>query len=283
RTVDLELDRSFSEHAPRAFPRWLLPNLVRARYRHLPEQIPPDRVREIAAEAQLYAPYDPMREVLPTYHRLIMYHALCDIALGLEGSPLLGCSVFGVSGPSSSDGHLLIGRNFDLEQDVFDRDKVVLRLSETGKIPFVSVGWAGMTGVVTGLSREGIYVSVNGGRAGQTQKEGVPLPFLLRDVLQRAHSIDEAIAIARATKVMVPHILFIGDGKTGEMAVVERSTTELAVRRAPPGTFFVTNHFLTGALEGDARNREVMKTSTTLARYERLEQLLPPKAPALDI
>src|SRR5262245_45456525 len=108
----------------RALPRpaqLLLPRLARMRYRHLPEHIPADRVRELAAEAQAYAPSDPIPDVLPTYHRLVFYHALYDIALGYEKSPLLGCSIVAGAG--------LIGRNFDLEQDAFDKDKVILRVA----------------------------------------------------------------------------------------------------------------------------------------------------------
>jgi isopenicillin-N N-acyltransferase like protein len=143
-------------------------------------------------------------------------------------------------------------------------------VAETGKIPFVSVGWAGMTGVVTGLSKEGIFVAVNGGRAGEPRADGVPLPFVLREVLERAHSLDEAIEVARGMPVMVSHILFLADA-AGDTVIIERSPAKFVVRR---GALFVTNHFLDPELAADPHNKEIEKISSTLARYQRLEELV---------
>src|SRR5262249_6924509 len=134
-----------------------------------------------------------------------------------------------------------------------------------------------------GLSARGIYAAVNGGRAGTPRAEGTPLPLVLRDILQQAHSLDQAIAIARAHTVMVSHILFLGDGESGEMAVIERSPTDFVVRRSAPGTLYVTNHFLAAPLAADPHNQEILRTSTTLARYARLAELLPPAGPPLDL
>ena len=259
RSVDAALMEKF-----RALPggaQLLLPRLARFRYRHLPQYIPKDRLRELAAEAQAYAPSDPIPNVLPTYHRLVFYHALYDIALGYEKSPLLGCSI--VCGVG------LCGRNFDLEQDEFDKNKVVTRVAETGRIPYVSVGWAGMTGVVTGLSRAGLFVAVNGARAGQPLADGVPLPFVLREVLQKATTLDEAISIAHGMPVMVSHIMFMADAN-GDTVVIERSPETFVVRRGP---LWVTNHFFDPALANDPHNQEIERISSTLARYERLRQL----------
>jgi hypothetical protein len=272
--VDVDLQGQFRAHVHNALGRLLMPALARLRFRQLPASIALDRQRELAAEAAVYAPHDPVADVLPTYHRLLLYHALYDMALSFERSPLLGCSIFAVSGAAARpDGHLLVARNFDLEQDELDRDKVVIRVAERGRIPFAQVGWAGLTGVVTGLSARGIYAAVNGARAGEPRSQGVPLPFVLREVLGRAHSLEEAIAVAREQPVMVSHILFLGDGQTGRTAVIERSPSQFAVRRFPPGVSFVTNHFLSPELAGDPRNREVERSSTTLARYQRLAEL----------
>jgi hypothetical protein len=111
----------------------------------------------------------------------------------------------------------------------------------------------------------------------------VPLPFVLRAILQGARSLDDAIRIAGSLPVMVSHILFLGDGRTGEMAVLERSPSRLLVRRSEPGSFYVTNHFLLPPLASDPRNQEVERGTTTRARYARLGELLPPAAPPLDL
>jgi hypothetical protein len=70
--------------------------------------------------------------------------------------------------------------------------------------------------------------------------------------------------------VMVSHILFLADG-SGDTAVIERSPEKFVVRR---GALFVTNHFLDPQLAEDPHNREIERISSTLARYQRLEQLV---------
>src|SRR5205823_6103569 len=119
-----------------------------------------------------------------------------------------------------------------LERDAFDRDKIVQRIALDGKISYLSVGWAGMTGVVTGVSEAGIYVSVNGARAGEPLQTGIPLPYVLRAILEDSRTLEDAIRIASSLPVMVSHILFIGEGSTGKMAVVERTPSRVVVRRS---------------------------------------------------
>src|SRR5262249_37294755 len=112
---------------------------------------------------------------------------------------------------------------------------------------------------------------VNGARAGEPRAEGVPLPLVLREMLERGRTLDEAIEIARTMPVMVSHLVFLADA-SGQTAVLERSPDRLAVRR---GAHFLTNHFFDPTLADDARNREIERTSSTLARYQRLEELAP--------
>ena len=78
--------------------------------------------------------------------------------------------------------------------------------------------------MVTGLNAEGIYVSVNAAaHRGQGQATACPVELLLREVLESAHTLDEAIALVSKRPVLVPDFYLVGDGKTGESAVIERS------------------------------------------------------------
>ncbi len=74
---------------------------------------------------------------------------------------------------------------------------------------------------------------------------------------------------------MVSHIVFVGDG-AGHFAVVERAPGIAAHVRTTfgrPGTASVTNHF-EGPLAGDPRDDQVRKSTTTLARRARIDELL---------
>lgn len=269
----------FRDVVPFAPARALLFDAGRWRYRHVESGFPEARRREIAAEARAFTP-DPFATHMPTYTRMVFLHALYDIALSFEHSPLLGCTAFGLGPDSTADGHALFARAFDFEAaDIFDRDKVLFVVREEGKIPFASVAWPGFVGVVTGMNAEGVAVAVNGGRAREPSTTGMPVAFSLRETLERAHDTGEAIAILSRQTVMVSHIVFVGDAK-GRFVVVERAPGTPAHVRESTGSsrIAVTNHF-EGPLGGDPRDVRVRETTTTLPRRARIEELVAGVAP----
>ena len=266
----------FRELVPASPLRALLFDVGRVRYRHVDQNFPEGRRREVAAEARAFAP-DPYETHLATYPRMVLLHALYDISLGFEKSPLLGgCTAFGVGPAASADGHALFARAFDFEvADVFDEDKVVFVVAEEGRIPFASVAWPGFVGVVTGINARGVALAVHGGRAREPSTEGMPVAFSLRETLATAEDADAAAARLAAEPVMVSHLVFVGDAR-GRFLVVERAPGEPAhVRSAEvaPGRAAVTNHF-EGPLAGDPRDAAVRATTTTLARRARIDELL---------
>ena len=269
----------FRDVVPFAPARALMFDAGRYRYRHVDEGFPEARRREIAAEAQAFAP-DPFATHMPTYPRMVFLHALYDIALSFEHSPLLGCTAFGLGPEATSDGHALFARAFDFEAaDVFDRDKAVFVVREDGKIPFASVAWPGLVGVVTGMNAEGVAVAVNGGRAREPSTTGMPVAFSLRETLESAHDTTEAVAILSRQNVMVSHLVFVGDAK-GHFVVVERAPGVAAYVRegVDPARVAVTNHF-EGPLGNDERDVRVRETTTTLPRRARADELVSAVAP----
>ena len=269
----------FRDVVPFAPARVLLFDAGRYRYRHVDEGFPDARRREVAAEARAFTP-DPFASHMPTYPRMVFLHALYDIALSFEHSPLLGCTAFGLGPEATTDGHALFARAFDFEAaDVFDRDKAVFVVREDGKIPFASVAWPGLVGVVTGMNAEGVAVAVNGGRAKEPSTTGIPVAFSLRETLEGAHDTGEAVAILSRQNVMVSHLVFVGDAK-GRFVVVERAPGMPAyVREAKdPSRLAVTNHF-EGPLGGDERDVRVRATTTTLPRRARVDELVAAVAP----
>jgi len=267
--------RDFSHYVPFWPARTAIMDLSRVRYRHVDRGISDPRQREIAAQAQAFKP-DPFDGELPTYQRMVFLHSLYDIALSFEHSPLMGCSTFGLGPGATKDEHTLLARAFDFEAgDVFDRSKAVFFVREDGEIPFASVAWPGLVGVMSGMNAEGVAIVVHGGRAGEAIAVGEPVVLMLRDVLPRAPDTGEAIAILKAQHVMVSHIVVVADAR-GRFAVVERAPRVQAfVRDAfpDPDRIAVTNHF-EGPLRDDPKNVAVRERTSTVARRERLEELL---------
>jgi isopenicillin-N N-acyltransferase like protein len=259
----------FRTLVPSAPLRTLMFDIGRVRHHGVDRSFPEPRRREVAAEALGFRP-DPFEHELPTYQRLTMLHALYDIALGFERSPLLGCTAFGIGPERTADGHALFARVFDFEAaEVFDREKVVFIVHEDGAIPFASVAWPGFLGVVTGMNAEGVAVAVHGARAREPSSTGMPVAFSLREALAHARDTNEAVSILAKHDVMVSHLVFVGDG-AGRYAVVERAPGIAAHVRGSPA---VTNHF-EGPLAGDSRDTRVRKETTTLARRARIDALL---------
>ena len=83
-----------------------------SRYRNLPLHIPQTMRLEMAGMAE--GQPDPVRRLLPLYHRIVFYHAA-------RHHPELGALADAqlhrptASGAATKNGHMLIGRNFDFE------------------------------------------------------------------------------------------------------------------------------------------------------------------------
>jgi isopenicillin-N N-acyltransferase-like protein len=264
-----------ARYVPSKTALWLIRSGVRMQYRHVGDLLPTDRAEEIAGMAR--GVDDLHDDFLPIYHRLVFYHALHDITQGLEHSPLLGCTAFAAGGPASTNGHLIIGRNFDFEgPEIFDREKAILFYKPRGKIPFASVAWLGMSGVITGLNAEGIFVSINAARSDDKGGEGMPVEILVREIMEQAKSIDDVVALVKKTPVMVPDFYLVGDGKTGESAVIERTPRRLEVRRSnrADGTMLLANHALAQSFAADAENDRLKRYLTSGARFKRVEELV---------
>jgi hypothetical protein len=272
-TGDARMLDLFASTVPSRPLRALVSAIVQARYRHLDRAFPADRRAEIYGESVGYA--DPYGFVFPTYQRLVYLHALYDIALAFEHSPLLACTAFVASGPATTDGHTIVGRNFDFDVDPwFDEDKVVAIVAPEGAIPFVSVAWPGMTGVVTGMNADGLWINVNGGRAGELDSGGVPVLFTTRTVLERARSLDDAIAIIEQDPPMASHILLLADGKTGESVIVERAPGRALGLVRDATTTVLANHYRTSPLKDDPKDARIRELTTTLSRDARMRELV---------
>jgi hypothetical protein len=269
---EAELWTDFEHYVPWRMARIGIEDWSRLRYRHLDRSVPQPRRRELAAQALAFEP-DPFVADMATYQRMVFLHALYDIALPLEHSPLIGCTSFALAPSATVDGHVLVGRAFDFEgAEVLDHDKAVFFVHEDGEIPFASVAWPGFVGVVTGMNAEGVVAVVHGARARDPVTDGIPVAFSLREVLGRAHDTGEAVSILRSQRVMVSHIVFLADAR-GRFAAVERAPGTAAYSRETNDTTAVTNHF-EGPLASDPKNLRVRATTSTLARRLRIDELL---------
>jgi isopenicillin-N N-acyltransferase like protein len=269
---EAELWTQLETLVPSAWARTVIFDLARIRFRHVDRLMSDDRRREIAAAASTFVP-DPWRARIPSYQRMVYLHSLYDVSLSFEHSPLIGCTSFALTGGSSEDGRTLLARAFDFEAGrLFDEHKAVFLVREKGKIPYASVAWPGLVGVVTGMNDAGLALVVHGARAREVRSSGEPLVHNLRNVLAEAHTTEEALVLLRSREAMVSHIAMLAD-RHGDTAVVERAPGEVPWIRRDKGKLALTNHFQ-GPLADDPANRQVEQETSTLTRRARLDELL---------
>ncbi|WP_083190173.1 C45 family autoproteolytic acyltransferase/hydolase [Chryseobacterium artocarpi] len=210
------------------------------------------------------------------YLRNLYLHGAHDIGHALQDLAMVGCTSLAVWNENTEDGDLLIGRNFDFYVgDDFSRNKLVEFVQPEDGIPYMSVSWAGMIGVVSGMNKEGITVTINAGKSKIPLTAKTPISLVTREILQYARTIDEAIAIAKKRSVFVSESILVGSANDKNAVIIEVSPKNLGVYKVQnTSKVFCTNHFQSDAYKDDVRNQKHIKESHSAYRYEKLQELL---------
>ncbi|WP_312767257.1 C45 family autoproteolytic acyltransferase/hydolase [Epilithonimonas sp.] len=214
--------------------------------------------------------------IAPKYLRSLYLHGAHDIGHAMQDLMMVGCSSLAVWDENTEDGNLLIGRNFDFYVgDDFAKNKLIEFVEPENGIPYISVSWPGMIGVVSGMNKEGITVTINAGKSKIPLTAKTPISFVTREILQFAKNIDEAIAIAKKRKVFVSESILVGSANDKNAVIIEVSPDNFGVYKVENSSKLVcTNHFQSHAYKDDKRNQKQIVESHSEYRYEKLQELL---------
>jgi|GEM_PF-426738 len=136
---------------------------------------------------------------------------------------LFHCSGFAIMNSATKDGTLYHGRVLDYAVDWGLQDHAVLVVAESdGRIPFVNITYAGFIGSVTGMNSEQISIGEMGG-GGLGHWEGRPMALIIREALETAQSLDEAIATFRDKPRTCQYYYVVADGETNTAVGMEAS------------------------------------------------------------
>lgn len=173
---------------------WFLEDMRHA-YKRLEPYIPPKYQEEMAGLAETSG------------------ISLDEVRLANVFPALFHCSGFGLFGKATKDEVLYHGRILDYIVDAGLQYKAVVYVydPEPGHA-FTNIGYAGFIGSVSGMNEHQVAFGEMGGR-GEGDWDGMPMGLLMREGLERAQTLDEALAIFRDTPRTCEYYYVISDGK----------------------------------------------------------------------
>lgn len=175
------------------------------------------------------------------------------------------CSGIALFGRATHDGSLYHVRILDYMTSAGLQDMAVIMIvSPKGGSTFMNVGYAGFLGSVTGMNDAQITIGEMGG-AGQGHYDGMPMSFLIRDALERATTLKEAMEVFRDTPRTCEYYYVISDAKIPDARGVYATPGRITFIK--PGSIFGFFDIPT-APEKDAGGRKVLLTDLTMEKSE---------------
>lgn len=210
------------------------------------------------------------------YLRSLYLHSAHDIGHALSDLAMVGCSSFAVWGEHTEDGNLLIARNFDFYAgDDFAEDKLISFVQPKNGYNFMSVSWAGMIGVMSGMNEKGLTVTINAGKSDIPAMAKTPISLLTREIVQYASNIDEAIQIAKTREVFVSESILVGSAYDNKAVIIEISPEKFGVFHVENDSKLIcSNHFQSEPYYNDEQNVLHISQSHSKYRYDRMDELL---------
>jgi hypothetical protein len=249
--------------------------------RNMHKHVPEEYKQEIYGVSRFALPdYD---SFAPPYVRALYLHGAHDIGHALQDLMLVGCTSFAAWDNKTTDGTLLLGRNFDFYVgEAFAEEKIAAFINPSKGHKFMMYTWGGMIGVVSGMNEKGLTVTINAGKSKIPFKAKTPISLVAREILQYAGTTAEAIEIAKKREVFVSEAIMIGSDAENKAILIEVSPRNFGVYKVENSAQLIcSNHFQSEAYINDRRNFKTIKESHTAYRFQRMNDLVA-KEDALD-
>ncbi|MBI4042466.1 MAG: hypothetical protein HY391_03210 [Deltaproteobacteria bacterium] len=205
--------------------------------------------------------------------------------------PLWGCSSFAVWGAATKGGNLHIhGRNLDYSgMGVFDQQPTLI-FFEPDKghgYRYVSATSAGVhTGGITAINEHGLALGLHSILSSDVSVDGgVPIMMIGDQIMRRAKTIEEAVAIVKEFKRIGSWTFFLSHYKSGTVKSGIVEVTNSSVKfSAPKQTHFnITNFFTTPAMNATELKINFSIVQGYQERYKRMNDLLVQNNGAHDV
>lgn len=183
------------------------------------------------------------------------------------------CSNFIVWGKASADSLLYHGRNLDTpEYGNGHLPKVIFFCQPDEGLPYVSVGWAGICGVFTGMNSAGISLGEDTVFQKDISVRGMPSIFIFRRLLQYSYNLGEAMSALRDLPRTSGGLIALSDGKINRGILVEFTAHHWKLVYPQEDFLIATNHFLSQKLNKFEEND--LARNFSFLRWQQLKGLL---------
>jgi isopenicillin-N N-acyltransferase like protein len=180
------------------------------------------------------------------------------------------CSGAAVANSMTRNGKLYHTRSLDYALDLGADDRLqnhavlIVREPKDG-IANAVPAWAGFLGAVTGQNLRGISVGEMGSKSSDESYDGMAMIFLLREVLHRSNTLDEAVSIFRKGPRTCGYNFIVGSGRELSAVALEVTRNQISVfgmgdakenvapHSALPDAVRRTNHFVSKDLAATQR------------------------------
>lgn len=127
---------------------------------------------------------------------------------------LFHCSGFALYGNATRGGTLYHGRILDYLRGMgLEQSAVVIVSRPNQGHAWVNISYSGFVGSVTAMNEKKVAIGEMGGR-GEGNWDGKPMAQLVREVMEKASTLEEAVGIMRKSPRTCEYYYVISDGKT---------------------------------------------------------------------
>jgi isopenicillin-N N-acyltransferase like protein len=185
-------------------------------------------------------------------------HEKEEIRLANFFPELFHCSGFALFGDATVGGKMYHGRILDYLRGMgLEQNAVVIVSKPDQGNAWVNVSYAGFIGSVTAMNEKHLSIGEMGGR-GEGNWDGKPMAQLIREVMEKANTLDEAVAIMRKGPRTCEYFYVVADAKSKTAVGIAATPTLFEVVK--PG-------------EGHPRLPHPIKDTVLLSAGDRYEEL----------
>jgi hypothetical protein len=189
-----------------------------------------------------------------------------------------GSTVLAATRAATADGNALLARNVDwIDFGGLLKPTVIHYHPDNGDQEYLSAGWPLLQIPTVGINESGLAFSLNYFET-RPQMEPTSTSYPYRRVLQRARTVDEAIALFQAEFPLVLAAFGVVADAAGDLALLECTTTRCEVFRPEDDWFAHSNHARTEPMRAVDRFRG----PDSLDRRRLMEAAFAPHAGRLD-